>query len=405
MDTVTIIYILAFIVTVINLIVFYITRRKSRRVVEIASGLTVEKSREENLLEAMADGVMAVDRDRQIVILNKAAEQILGLTAEDVIGLKSYDVIKLYDEKGQNINNKESDLFVESWHSGKVLFREVIYTSGSSSIVLALSVAPVRNFEGTITGGISIFRDVTQQKEVDRMRNEFVSIASHEMRTPLFTIEGYLSLAQTKAEKNDPKALDYLKKARSSVISMSNLLNNLLIFSKIEEGKVEKKSLVFDLSDEIRESIKELKPKSDVKYLSLEFKESTNSELGKKAISGKQLVKADPEKIKEVLINLIDNGIKFTREGGVEVTVGGGDASVVKVCVKDTGPGISKPEQARLFQKFYRVDNTFTREVGGTGLGLYLSREMVEYFGGKIWVESEEGKGATFCFTLPRVNE
>lgn len=393
-----------FLISFIYFVAFTRTRAKSKRVAEIATKLTEEKSREENLLASMADGVIAVDTERKIVIFNKAAEELTGLAPTEAIGLKSYDVFKLYDDKGQDVSNEKNDPFLEAWHLGKALLKEVFLKSGGKTTVLSLSVAPVRNFEGTITGGIAIFRDVTKKKEVDRMRNEFVSIASHEMRTPLFTVEGYLSLAASKAETSDPKSLEYVKKARAAVISMANLLNNLLVFSKIEEGVLQTKPEVFDIKEIIRASVNDLLPKAAAKEIKLEFKESLSAELGKKALSGAAMIKADREKIKEVLINLIDNGIKFTKQGSVVVTAGGDD-QLVKVCVADTGPGISKPDQARLFQKFYRVDNSFTREVGGTGLGLYLSRQMVELFGGRIWVESEEGKGSTFCFTLPRANE
>jgi signal transduction histidine kinase len=182
---------------------------------------------------------------------------------------------------------------------------------------------------------------------------------------------------------------------------MSKLIQNLLAVTKIEEGKLETNVTNFSVKDLVAEVIDVFAPKAKEKGITLNFQQSKDPALQGKKVVGRSLnVHADREMIREVLNNLVENAIKFTMTGGVTVSIDY-DQEYATVHIEDTGMGMPSDAQKHLFEKFYRVDNTATREVGGTGLGLYITRSIVETFGGRIWVESQPKKGSKFHFTVP----
>jgi signal transduction histidine kinase len=253
-----------------------------------------------------------------------------------------------------------------------------------------------------MVGAICVFRDITQEKEVERLRNEFVSTASHELRTPITATEGYLSIITDSGLAHpDAKTIEFIGKAKVTLLSMSRLIKNLLSVTKIEEGKLETTLTNFSIHDLSAEVIGVFANQAKEKGIVLALQESKNLSLQNKKAVGRSLnVHADMEMIREVLNNLIENSIKFTEKGGVTVSIDYDD-EFATVNIEDTGMGMPAEGQKHLFEKFYRVDNTATREVGGTGLGLYITRSIVETFGGRIWVESTAGKGSRFHFTVP----
>jgi signal transduction histidine kinase len=201
--------------------------------------------------------------------------------------------------------------------------------------------------------------------------------------------------------KIDDKAKEYIDKARSTATGMSNLVKNLLSVTKIEEGRVQTNVTKFSIHDLVAEVIEAMQVSAKNKGLDLKLVEAPNQTVkGEKAVGRSLNVVADRDQIKEVLFNLIENGIKFTPEGTVSLWINY-DQDFATVCVSDTGIGIPADGQIH-FEKFYRYDNTATREVGGTGLGLFITRSIIELFGGKIWLESQSGKGTKFYFTIPR---
>jgi len=228
-------------------------------------------------------------------------------------------------------------------------------------------------------------------KQLDKMKDEFISITSHELRTPMTSIQRYLWMLREKGGELNEKQDRYLEKAQKGSGRMISLINDMLDVSRVEQGRMQLDVKPIELTTIIGEVIEELKIRAEKKKLKLEFLEG---EVPK--------VKADSDKVQRVLRNLIDNAVKFTEKGGVTV-----DAykkgKFVKISVADTGRGISKEDLPRLFKKFGRLESDFVTaaEAGGTGLGLYISKALVEKMGGKMSVESEVGKGATFSFTLP----
>lgn len=230
-------------------------------------------------------------------------------------------------------------------------------------------------------------------KELDKMKDEFISVTSHELRTPMTSIQGYLWMLAKKGGELNERQKRYVEKAQKGSERMISLINDMLDISRIEQERVELDIRVVELPAIVGEVMEELKIRAEKKGLGLEF-----------LSAGEILpeVKADSKKVRRVLRNLLDNAIKFTDKGGVTV-----DAyqkgKFVQVNITDTGRGISKEDLPRLFKKFGRLESDFVTaaEAGGTGLGLYISRALVERMGGKISVESEVGEGSTFSFTLP----
>lgn len=230
-------------------------------------------------------------------------------------------------------------------------------------------------------------------KELDRLKSDFVANVSHELRTPLTAIKGAvdLILREVPGPLNE-KQSHYLSRVRSNTQHLAGLINDLLDLSKIEEGKIEVQAVRMSLGGLVHEVVETLRPIASEKPIDLEVTAPKSS----------ILVWADRDKITQVLTNLIGNAIKFTPPyGSVTVSSASNDADWVRVSVADTGPGISADERERIFEKFYQVAENGGPKPKGTGLGLAISKTLVELHGGKIWVESEPGRGSTFYFTLP----
>jgi PAS domain S-box-containing protein len=369
------------------------------------SNLTANQSKEEALLSSIADGVYVVDMDRNLTMFNTAAEDMTGWTQKEAVGLKCWTVMNLKNEQDISVCQKDCPALAV-WNSGQNVMRNdtcFVKHRGKKSVQISSSYAPIKDASGRLTGAICVFRDITADKEVERERNEFISTASHELRTPITAMEGYMELIENeKICKIDDKAKEYVNKARGTATGMSNLVKNLLSVTKIEDGRVQTNIEKFSIHDLVADVVESMQQAAKNKGLYLKIVEATNQPVkGEKAVGRSLNVMADKEQIKEVLFNLIENGIKFTAEGGVSLSIAY-DKDFATVSVSDTGMGIPADGQKHLFEKFYRVDNSATREVGGTGLGLFITRSIIEMLGGTIWVESQAGKGTKFFFTIPR---
>jgi len=251
-----------------------------------------------------------------------------------------------------------------------------------------------------------VFRDVSEERNAERQRGEFISTASHEMRTPVAAIEGYLALAlNDQVSKIDSHAREYLEKAHASTQHLGKLFQDLLTAAKSEDGRLKNVGRVIDigaLTSEIAESAKFTAEKKNL-ILETNFGGREQHKAGDTVITPIYYVLADPDRLREVLTNLTDNAVKYTSEGKISIILQS-DKEKVVVGVRDTGPGIPQEDIPHLFQKFYRVDSTATRAVGGTGLGLFISRKIIELNNGRIWVESDLGQGSTFYISLPRLD-
>ena len=252
---------------------------------------------------------------------------------------------------------------------------------------------------------VGVFRDITTEKAEEAKRSEFVSTASHEMRTQIAAIEGYLSLAlNPKVAQIDPHAKSYLEKAHDATQHLGELFADLLTSSKAEDGRIASYPTVIEVGEIVAQAAEAGRFNAQKQGLALKYQVSSNKEVsGGKVIRPLFYAFVDPNRLREVLQNLIDNAIKYTPQGTITIALTG-DNSTVQLQVSDTGSGIPEEDIPHLFQKFYRVDSSITRSIGGTGLGLYISRKLIEMYNGHIWVESQLGKGSTFFINLPRLS-
>ncbi len=365
--------------------------------------VSADKSKDRAILSNIADAIYAVNLKRELILFNERAEEITNWKSGDAVGLPCKKVMNLKNEQSISICEKDCPVLAV-WNTGENVTRDdmCIFGKNKKDIRLEGSYAPIKEMDGKVTGAICVFRDITKKKEVERMRSEFVSTASHELRTPITAMSGYIELVMNNNVcKIDDKAREYLTKAFNTAGAMSVLIKNLLVVTKIEDRKIEYDIINFPLKGLAEEVIEVFKNRAAKENIELKFLASPNLTIKGRAIGRSLDVRADKEQIREVLNNLVENAIKFTQNGSITISIDYDD-DFAKVCVADTGVGIPEDGQKHLFEKFYQVDNSATRAVGGTGLGLYITRSIVEAFGGRIWVESAEGEGSKFYFTVPR---
>jgi PAS domain S-box-containing protein len=384
-------------------------QKKTQAFDALAEQLSQVANKSEIVINAIAEGVVAIDARGVIQLVNPAAQELLGWIKHDAIGLDYRSVIKLSDQNGKEVIPETSPIY-QVLTSNKPLVNNdlALTTSSGKKIFISLVVSPVGNDDGA-TGAIAVFRDITREKEEERQKAEFISTASHEMRTPVAAIEGYLGLAlNPNTAAIDDKARAYLMKAHEATQHLGTLFQDLLTVSRAEDNRLIPKPTVVDAVSFVRSITESLTQKAQAKGLFLHFKpggiiSNTDEEGGNRKISPAYYSYVDQNHLREIINNLVDNAIKYTRQGNVAIDIRGDDNNLT-ISIADTGIGIPPEDVPHLFQKFYRIDNSDTREIGGTGLGLYICRRLAEANNGHIWVESAYGKGSTFYVQIPRIS-
>jgi len=354
-----------------------------------------EKDRAEAILFNVGEGVFAVNLSGEIIIFNKIAEKLVGIERNQIIGQKYDQVLQFVKNTTKENYGKFIDKVLLEGQSISLPDDIILITGSRAEIPVAVNSSPIKNSKGVITGAIIIFRDISREKEIEEIRNDLISIASHQLRTPLSEIKGLISLLEDGvAGKINQRQKEYLELLSIANERMIHLVNDLLNISRIEQGRLQLNFQPVSLEELTKETIKnfELKVAEKSQTLTLKLDPALPQVL------------ADYEKTKEIISNLIDNALKYTPEKGkilIRVT-----ANTVGVwfLVKDTGVGIPKDKHKELFKKFSRIENPLSRITSGTGLGLYAVKQLVERQKGKVWFESEEGKGSTFGFVLPPIN-
>ena len=364
--------------------------------------LSAVEGKSDVVINTIDDGVLAISREGNIELINPSAQQMIGWNQGDALGLSWKSVLKLVASDGKEVNELENPISQalaknQPTHSDKLF----LLTSSGKRILVSIVSSPV----GTDGEGIIVvFRDITKEKAEEREQAEFISTASHEMRTPVASIEGYLGLALNPATAHiDEKARDFITKAHESARHLGRLFQDLLDISKAEDGRLKNEPEIVNVNEFVKEIFDGLTMKANEKQLNYVFMPDVVNESGEKSLQPIFYANIDPDHFREVVGNLIENAIKYTSSGEVLVNVSGDDKQV-SVSVKDSGIGIPAEDLPHLFQKFYRVDNSDTREIGGTGLGLYLSRRLAEAMSGNLRVESEYKHGSTFYLEIPRVS-
>jgi PAS domain S-box-containing protein len=337
-----------------------------------------ERGHAARVLASVGDGVFLVD-DRNVVrYWNPAAETITGLVPGDVVGRPVADVVPGWEEVGR--------LVPVSSIPGAAARPETVPIEVDGR-ELWLSIAGVGFSEGTVYA----FRDLTEERKVETLKTEFVATASHELRTPLAAVYGAAMTLRRRDVVLDPELRERLLDVISEESDrLAHTINDILWASRLEGGRLELSSDLFDprkLAEQVVAAARTHLPKGVSVWL--------------EAAESLPQVAADSDKARQVLTNLLDNAVKYSPDGGtVEIRLEARGRQL-RVAVRDEGLGIPLAEQSRIFEKFYRLDPNLTRGVGGTGLGLYICRELVRHMGGRIWVASAEGEGSTFFFELP----
>jgi PAS domain S-box-containing protein len=377
-------------------------KTKERAYYDLANELNQVANKSEVVINAISDGVIAINNTGQIELINPAAERLVGWAHQDAMGLDYKSVLQLLGKNGNELEKSTDPVFeVLSTNQPKRSNDLQLQTGSGKKIVIELVVSPIGRLGA---GAIMVFRDITKEQAEERAQAEFISTASHEMRTPVASIEGYLGLALNPATATiDAKAHDYITKAHESAEHLGRLFTDLLDVTKADDGRLQNNPKVIDVVSFTADIVEGLQPKADEKHLRLFFKAAKDTKPNQRNVEPIFYVDLDADHLREILANLVENAIKYTPKGEVVIDIQGDDEHVV-VSIQDSGIGIPTEDIPHLFQKFYRVDNSDTREIGGTGLGLYLCRRLAEAMGGRIWVESEYKKGSTFSIELPRIS-
>ena len=384
-------------------LVLWIRRQKTDdNTSSLENKLSAVESKSDVVINAIDDGVLAISKDGNIELINPSAQQIIGWDQGDALGLNWKSVLKLVTSDGKDVEDLENPI-AQSLSKNQPTHNDKLFllTSSEKRILISIVSSPVGT-EGE--GVIVVFRDITKEKAEEREQAEFISTASHEMRTPVASIEGYLGLALNPATAHiDEKARDFITKAHESAQHLGRLFQDLLDISKVEDGRMKNNPKIINVNEFLKDIFDGLATKADEKQLNYIFMPDIIDEGKEKSLQPIFYANIDPDHFREVVSNLIENAIKYTPSGEVVVNVTGDDKQI-SVSVKDSGIGIPAEDIPHLFQKFYRVDNSDTREIGGTGLGLYLSRRLAEAMSGNLRVESKYKEGSTFYLEIPRMS-
>jgi len=345
----------------------------------------------EAVLESVGDGLIIADRYGKIKNINKAALELLGFGREELVDRRVMDALTIYDSRQKPIA-AEARPIIEAIITGKVQRGDYYYQKKSGEkLPVALTAAPLL-VGGNPIGCALVFRDVTREREIDRAKTEFVSLASHQLRTPVSIVNWYAEMLLAGDLGDMPeKQKKYLEEIYAANQRMNELINALLNVSRIEMGTFVVEPVPVNLAELIKEVVKEVEPKVFERKLDL------REHYGKNIPT----IILDKGLMHIVIDNLLSNAIKYTpSEGRVDIRIEPENNSVL-ISVKDTGYGIPEKQKSRIFEKLFRADNVKIKDTTGTGLGLYLVKNIVEYAHGKVWFESEEGKGSTFYVSIP----
>jgi two-component system sensor histidine kinase VicK len=365
------------------------------------------------IINVIGDGVILIDGEGVIQMINPGASTICGWGVDEATGINILAVIKLVNEKGEPVAEADNPLHKifnsEDSIRGENLF---LLTRDNKQLPITMNVSPLLDADKQVTAAVAVLSNVSKERAEEKQRADFISTASHEMRTPVAAIEGYLALAlNEKVATIDQRARNYLEKAHSSTEHLGKLFQDLLTSAKAEDGRLTSHPTVIELGEFLEQLTSDLRLVAEKKGLAMEFTAGSSSNTinatadvgGERMLRPLYYVYIDADRLREVITNLFDNAVKYTPDGKVSIGMTGND-QVVQCSVRDTGPGIPAEDLPHLFQKFYRVDNSATRTIGGTGLGLFICRKIIELYNGRIWAESELGKGSSFYINLPRLS-
>lgn len=359
------------------------------------SELQHDKAVYHSILSSIGEGLVVVDKDARITLMNQTAADMLGLNREQVIGCNYYDIVVTQDREGLTVPVHDRPLYQavnERKKQIKTLADGLHYLKSDGSLMpVSITASPV-TLGKEVIGGVSTFRDISAEKQLDRTKSEIISIASHQLRTPLTAVK-WLSeqLIAPVRKLTKAKQKRYATSIHTSNERMIALVNDLLNVSRIELGTIEPSSKPFDLTAVIDEVLKDLAIPIELKHIVV------NKHIGEDL----KTVVADPWHMQVILQNLLTNAVKYSTETHEITLTAEKRAKDLYISVADQGYGIPDAQQNKIFSKLFRADNARKEVSDGSGLGLYVCKAMVDQLGGKIWFESEENKGSIFFVTIP----
>lgn len=351
-----------------------------------------EKEKTDSILYSIGDGVFVIDANYTITLFNRMAADMSGFSIQEAIGKKYSEILRFVYEKGGKVN----DAFVrEAMATGEITGMKnhtLLVPRVGERISVADSAAPLKDEQGNVIGCVVVFRNITKEREMDRAKSEFVSLASHQLKTPTTGIKWYLDMVLSgDVGKLRPKQEEYFQKIYRGNERLIKLIDAFLNVSRIELGTIAIRPEPLNLKEVANSVLDELKAQRIKKKLSVTKHYDTDL----------PMINADPQLMRIILENLFSNAVKYTPEHGkidVKITK---QKSEVLITVTDTGYGIPKDQQLKIFSKLFRADNVQDKDTDGTGLGLYIVKSILEKSGGRIWFESEENKGTTFYVAIP----
>jgi PAS domain S-box-containing protein len=385
-------------VAINNSQLYHLIRDQAERLGDMLRSQHVESSRLEAILEAVADGVLVTDANRIITLFNHSAEKILDLSRQQVVGQSL--------EHFRGVFGKAAQTWVETihkWSENPGIYPvEDIYNERielEDGRVISVHLSPV-HLQDDFLGTVSIFRDITHQVEVDRLKSEFVATVSHELRTPMTSIKGFVEILLLGAAGSmNEKQVHYLEIVKANSERLAVLVNDLLDISRIETGRVILSLQPLDLYETASKALDELKVRAIAEGRSLQIETVFPP--------GIPCVHADRERVLQILLNLLENAYLYTPEDGRIILQLQLKDNQVQINIQDNGIGIALKDQAHIFERFYRGEDPRVLAASGTGLGLSIVKRLVEMHHGRIWFASsgKRGEGAVFSFTLPVYEE
>lgn len=356
----------------------------------------------ELVLNSINDGVVIIDQNGLVKLANPAAAQITGIpSASDALGLSYLSMMRMENGEGMVLQDSQNPLARAVANNEAFVSRNffLVTPQGKKTPVsIAMTPSGGRGADRIIT-----FRDITEELQKEGEQTEFISTASHEMRTPVASIEGYLGLAlNPQTATIDDRARQYLTEAHNASAHLGKLFQDLLDVTKLDDNRVRLNLVPVEMVSLVQKIANQQITALNNKNIKYSFGVRDGLE-GKLQVEQLAYAMIDVDFLQEIINNLIENAVKYTESGGeiwVSVRADGDD---VLINVTDSGVGIPPENLAHVFQKFYRVDNSATREIGGTGLGLYIVKARVEAMGGRVWAESSFGEGSTFYVAFPRI--
>ena len=345
----------------------------------------------DSLVEGSDDGFLLVDRRGRILRTNGAFAGFFGLSPSDLVGSSAAQLAELVSAHAPRRGGGEGIRWARSFDSAEAL--EQLVLSSPAERILAVRASPFRDEDHRLSGTLFIARDETQHESSNRMKTEFVATVSHELRTPLTSLHGALRILDSLPGNHDearPEQGHFLGMAVRNTERLIRLLDDILDIERIEQGRVELNPQRFTADAVLQDSVEEMRA----------FAAERGVQLRWYAPAGAELV-GDRDRIQQVLVNLISNAIKFSREGDAVSARARVVMQGLRFSVQDRGPGISTDEHEGIFERFRQGDSSTTRRAGGTGLGLAISKAIVEEHGGRIWLRSVPDEGSTFYFQIP----